>query len=159
MKKIFLLTVVLSIINCQLSTILAQTFTVMSYNCASINDEQNDENNWEHRKAAVVKMLLAEQPDVVGMQEDMVDKETYLREKLLPLYDAVANRRDPVNPEDEACAIFYRTDKFDLVRTNTFRLNETPEVPSQDKNACIVSYVYVREKESGQDYLVFNTHL
>ena len=159
MKKIFLLTVVLSIINCQLSTIVAQTFTVMSYNCASINDEQNDENNWEHRKAAVVKMLLAEQPDVVGVQEDLPDQEAYMREKLSPLYDAVAIRRDPENSENEACTIFYRADKFDMVHTNTFRLNETPEVPSQDKNTCIVSYVYVREKESGQDYLVFNTHL
>lgn len=143
--------------------ISAQTITVMSYNIrSSVKNEQDGENGWENRKAAAVKMLLAEKPDVVGMQEEMPDQEAYFREHLSPLYDGVAISRDPANREDEACAIFYRTDKFDLVRTNTFWLSETPDVPSRGwdgKYKRIVTYVYVRDKESGQLYLVFNTHL
>lgn len=141
----------------------AQTFTVMSYNLrSSTKNMQDGANGWENRKQSAVKMLLAEKPDVVGMQEEMPDQEAYLRKHLSPLYDGVAISRDPANREDEACAIFFRTDKFELVRTNTFWLSETPDVPSRGwdgKYKRIVTYVYVREKESGQLYLVFNTHL
>lgn len=48
------------------------------------------------------------------------------------------------------------------MRTNTFWLSETPSVPSRGwdgKYKRIVTYVHVRDKESGQLYLVFNTHL
>lgn len=141
----------------------AQTVSVMSYNIrSSVKNEQDGENGWEYRKAAAVKMLLAEKPDIVGMQEEMPDQEAYFREHLAPLYDGVAISRDPANREDEACAIFYRTDKFDLVGTNTFWLSETPGVPSRGwdgKYKRIVTYVHVRDKQTGQLYLVFNTHL
>lgn len=146
-----------------LSPILAQSITIMSYNLrSSVKNEQDGVNSWENRKAAAVKMLLAEQPDVVGMQEEMPDQEAYLRQHLTPWYDGVAISRDPNNREDEACAIFFRTDKYELVRTNTFWLSETPDVPSRGwdgKYKRIVTYVHLRDRKSGQLYLVFNTHL
>ena len=162
-KNLLLLIVTLTTFNTPLSTLLAQTINIMSYNIrSSTKNEQDGVNSWENRKQAAVKMLLAERPDVVGMQEEMPDQEAYLREHLAPLYDAVSVSRDPNNREDEACAIFYRTDKFDLVGTNTFWLSETPDVPSRGwdgKYKRIVTYVHVRDKKSGQLYLVFNTHL
>ena len=141
----------------------AQTVTIMSYNLrSSTKNEQDGANGWINRKEAAVKMLLTERPDVVGMQEEMPDQEAYLRKHLSAVYDGVSISRDPANREDEACAIFYDKQKFDLVRTNTFWLSETPDVPSRGwdgKYKRIVTYVHLRDKATGQLYLVFNTHL
>jgi len=162
-KSLFLVMVFLSSFTFHLSPLLAQTINVMSYNIrSSVKNEQDGPNGWVYRKEAAVKMLMAEKPDVVGMQEEMKDQEVFFREQLAPLYDGVAEGRDPGSPSDEACAIFYRTDKYDLVRANTFWLSETPSVPSKGWDAKykrIVTYVFIQDKKSGQQYLVFNTHL
>lgn len=160
MKNKIGLLVVLSTICLSLS---AQTFNVMSYNIrSSAKNEQDGPNGWQYRKEAAVRMLMAEKPDVVGLQEEMKDQEAYFREHLAPLYDGVAEGRDPGSNSDEACAIFYRTDKYELVRANTFWLSETPTVPSKGWDAKykrIVTYVFVKDKKTEQQYLVFNTHL
>lgn len=162
-KSLFLVILFLSPLTTHLAPLSAQTINVMSYNIrSSVKNEQDGIHGWVHRKEAAVRMLLTEKPDVVGMQEEMPDQEAYLREHLSKLYDAVSISRDPDNREDEACAVFYRKDKYDLVRTNTFWLSETPDVPSRGwdgKYKRIVTYVYVRDKKSGQLYLIFNTHL
>lgn len=141
----------------------AQTITVMSYNIrSSTKNEQDGPNGWVHRKEAAVRMLLAENPDIVGMQEEMPDQEEYLREHLAAVYEGVSISRDPEKKADEACSVFYNKTKYDLVRTNTFWLSETPDVPSRGwdgKYKRIVTYVYLSDKKSGQLYLVFNTHL
>ena len=163
MKNRLLLLVILSTFNYQLSTVSSQTINVMSYNIrSSVKNQTDGPNGWEFRKEAAVRMLLTEKPDVVGMQEEMPDQEAYLREHLKSLYDAVSISRDPNNREDEACAIFYNKNKYDLVGTNTFWLSETPSVPSRGwdgKYKRIVTYVHIKDKTTGQLYLVFNTHL
>ena len=163
MKKVLLLLFVLSPLCSCLSLISAQSITVMSYNIrSSTKNEQDGPNGWVYRKEAAVKMLLAEKPDVVGMQEEMPDQEAYLREHLAVLYEAVSISRDPEKRADEACAIFYNKHKYDLVRTNTFWLSETPDIPSRGwdgKYKRIVTYVHLKDKKTGQRYLVFNTHL
>lgn len=163
MNKKFILLVSVLAFNFSISNILAQSITVMSYNIrSSTKNEQDGEHGWVHRKEAAVRMLLAEKPDVVGMQEEMPDQEAYLREHLSSLYDGVSISRDPANREDEACAIFYNKEKYDLIRTNTFWLSETPDVPSRGWDAKykrIVTYVFLKDKKTNQQYLVFNTHL
>lgn len=159
MKRLFFLLTLCGI----MSAMSAETFTTMSYNLrSSAKNEQDGVNSWENRKEAAVKMLLAEKPDVVGMQEEMPDQEAFLRMRLAAVYDAVSISRDPNNRSDEACAIFYNKKKFELVRTNTFWLSETPNVPSRGwdgKYKRIVTYVHLKNIKSGQRYLVFNTHL
>lgn len=141
----------------------AESITVMSYNIrSSTKNEQDGPNGWEFRKEAAVRMLLAEKPDVVGMQEEMPDQEEYLHQHLASLYEGVSISRDPEKKADEACTIFYNKKKYNLVRTNTFWLSETPDVPSRGwdgKYKRIVTYVYVQNKQTGQLFLVFNTHL
>ena len=162
-KNLFLVIVFLSPFTFQISSLSAQTITVMSYNIrSSTKNEQDGPNGWEHRKEAAAKMLLTERPDVVGMQEEMPDQEEFLRERLAAIYEGVSISRDPEKKADEACSVFYNKQKFDLIRTNTFWLSETPNVPSRGwdgKYKRIVTYVHLKDKKSGQPYLVFNTHL
>lgn len=159
MKKIVtLLTAILMAV-----AVSSENINIMSYNIRTSNANEKDGiHGWENRKEAAVKMLLNERPDVVGMQEVMPDQETYFREHLAPTYDGVAKGRDPGTKSDEACAIFYRTDKYELIRTNTFWLSETPDIPSRGWDAKfkrIVTYVFLKDKKTNQQYLVFNTHL
>lgn len=141
----------------------AQSVQVMSYNLrSSAKNEQDGVNSWINRKEAAVKMIMAYQPDVIGFQEEMNDQEAYLREHLSPKYDGVSVSRNPDNKTDEACAIFYRTDLYELIRTNTFWLSETPDVPSKGWDAKynrVVTYVFLRDKKTGLQLLAFNTHL
>ena len=164
MKKcLFLVGLILSPVIFHLSPVSSRTITVMSYNIrSSTKNEQDGIHGWVNRKEAACKMLLTEKPDVVGMQEEMPDQEEFLREHLASLYEGVSISRDPEKKADEACSIFYNKQKFDLVRTNTFWLSETPDIPSRGwdgKYKRIVTYVHIRDKKSGQSYLVFNTHL
>ena len=69
-KKLCILTALFVAFSAQL--LVAQSITVMSYNIrSSTKNEQDGEHGWVHRKEAAVKMLLAEKPDIVGMQEEM----------------------------------------------------------------------------------------
>lgn len=57
---------------------------------------------------------------------------------------------------------FYRKDLYTLVDKGSFWLSETPDEMSIDwGSACyrICSYVVLEEKESGEQFAVFNTHL
>lgn len=159
MKKLIILTLA-SLFSLSLA---AQTLTLMSYNIrTSSANEYDGPNGWELRKAASVKMLRAERPDVVGMQEARPDQDAFFRDNLSDIYDGVSVSRNPDNPVDEACTVWYNKQKFDLVRTNTFWLSETPDVPSKGWDGMynrIVTYLYLRDKQSDQLFLVFNTHL
>ena len=162
-KSLFLVLVFLSPFTFHLLPLSAQTINVMSYNIrSSTKNEQDGPNGWVHRKEAAVKMLMAEKPDVVGMQEEMPDQEEFLREQLAAVYEGVSISRDPEKKADEACSIFYNKLKYDLIRTNTFWLSETPDVPSRGwdgKYKRIVTYVFIKDKKTNRLYLVFNTHL
>ena len=129
----------------------AESITVMSYNIrSSTKNEQDGPNGWELRKEAAVKMLLIERPDVVGMQEEMPDQEEFLREKLAAVYEGVSISRDPEKQADEACSVFNNKTKYDLIRTNTFWLSETPDIPSRGwdgKYKRIVTYVHLKHKK------------
>ena len=74
MKKLIILTLA-SLFSLSLA---AQTLTLMSYNIrTSSANEYDGPNGWELRKAASVKMLRAERPDVVGMQEARPDQDAF----------------------------------------------------------------------------------
>ena len=142
-------------------SLAAQTITLMSFNIRTSTADDGS-NNWEYRKEAAARMLRAEHPDVVGMQEVRPNQEAFFRERLSDMYDGVSVSRDPSNDNDEACTVFYNKQKYDLVRTNTFWLSETPDIPSIGWDGMfnrIVTYLYLRDKQSEQLFLVFNTHL
>ena len=76
-------------------------------------------------------------------------------------YDSVITFRDE-STFSEGCPVFYRTDLYDLIDKGSFWLSETPEKMSKDwDSACyrICSYVILKEKQTGLEFVVFNTHL
>jgi endonuclease/exonuclease/phosphatase family metal-dependent hydrolase len=62
----------------------------------------------------------------------------------------------------EMNSVFFRKDRFDMVRTKTFWLSETPEVPGSMAWGAglprIVTWVELADKNSQEHLYFFNTH-
>ncbi len=119
------------------------------------------DNVWENRREAVVKMILDESPDAIGLQEALSDQLEYL-DRQLPRYRRVGVGRDNGIDEGEFMAIYYNVDKLELVSSKTRWLSETPCRPSLGWDAACrrtVTIARFRVKESGREFVYLNTHL
>ena len=115
---------------------------------------------WDNRKEAIVRMLKSEKADIVGTQEGYLCQIDYVSEHC-PEYSRVGVGRDDGALAGEFCAIFYLSSKYELIEDGNFWLSETPEVPSKgwgEKYFRIVTWARFREKASGREMMVFNTH-
>ncbi len=116
--------------------------------------------SWFYRADLLFETLKEQEPDIIGFQEVSKIHYRYLTNKLIG-YDNIIKYRDK-SPLAESCPIFYSTSKFECIDSGGFWLSETPEKQSKDwGSACyrICSYVILRQKDSGKQLVVFNTHL
>lgn len=102
-------------------------------------------------------------PDSLGVQEINSDWVKNL-EKLLPQYSYYGVKRggDDSEKTSEMNGIFYLTEKYDLVESKTFWISNTPETESKfDGAGCnrTISYVVLKNKQTGFSYIHINTHL
>lgn len=139
----------------------AENFKVMSFNLRVCNSETQDGgNNWKFRRAAVVKMLNEEKPDLLGTQEGIPDMINYIKEGL-PGYEEYGVSREDGQDRGECNAIFWRKDRFDCVEKHTFWLSPTPDVPSLGWDGAykrVVTWVKLYDKVNKEDVYFFNTH-
>ena len=133
---------------------------VLTYNIR-LDTPADGANQWPYRKEKVAGLLLEQQPDIFGVQEALHNQMQDL-EQLLPDYRWYGVGRDDARTSGEYSALFYRSDKYDLMKSGTFWLSETPGIPgSKSWDAAITricSWGYFREKDSGRTFFVFNTH-
>ena len=99
-------------------------------------------------------------PDVIGFQEVQGVHYSYLKD-VMPEYNSIVAYRDN-SIIREGCAIFYRADRFEEIDSGYFWLSETPDVMSKDWGSAhyrICVYVCLRDRNTGKEFIVFNTHL
>ena len=133
---------------------------VITYNIRLSTGNDGD-NSWQYRKQASVNMIRAEKPTLIGFQEMLSDQVNYLLESL-PEYKMIGVGRDDGAKAGEYMAIFYHTDKVELLEWGTFWLSETPDVPSKGwdasyKRTC--TWATFRSLATGTTFAHFNTHL
>ena len=126
---------------------------IMSFN---VRDGEFD------REEIVPQVVADYMPDSVGFQE--CEGTWYLTLKTyLPDYKIIGvGRWTGIKQLGESTAIIYRKDKYKLVDWGTFWLSETPYIPSigWDANyARTCTWAILENKESGEQYAHFNTHL
>lgn len=134
--------------------------TVMSSNVRTYSPSDYFKKSWFYRAGLVRENLQEYLPDIVGFQEVTWLHYGYLQ-KVLDGYDSVITYRDE-SFMSEGCPIFYRSDRFELIDKGSFWLSETPEKMSKDWGAAcyrVCSYVILKEISSGEELVVFNTHL
>ncbi len=133
---------------------------MMSYNLRCISPTDWGKKAWFYRANLVIDDIENEKPGIIGFQESTKWHYKYLVDTLKG-YDSVIQYRDEAF-NSEGCPIFYNTSLYELVDKGSFWLSETPEVMSKSWGAQynrVCSYVILTDKESGEDFVVFNTHL
>ncbi len=141
-------------------TAIAQDLTAMTYNIRYDNPNDNP-NHWGARKDRVVDLIRYYGPDFLGTQEGMPHQVRYL-DSALTNYAFVGISREGGTEQGEFSALFYRDDKFSVLRDSTFWLSPTPtQVASKGWDANlprIVTYALLEERATGRRLWVFNTH-
>jgi endonuclease/exonuclease/phosphatase family metal-dependent hydrolase len=139
---------------------LSQTVTVMSYNIR-MDTKADGVNQWGNRIEKVTDLIKKHNPDLFGVQEALHNQMMDLQNNL-PDYQFVGVGRDDGKEKGEYSAIFYKKDKFEVLKQNTFWLSETPTIPgSKSWDAAItrvVTFAVVKEKSSGKSFIYANTH-
>ena len=136
-----------------------QKFTAMSYNLRF-----NTSEGGAKRMSALASHIKKYSPDILGVQEETPTWRDFLSSELAPKYTRVGEgRRGASDPREsnEATAVYYDTDKFELVHTVTKWLSATPDVPSYIEGAhhrrC-VTFAVLRSKDDGTEFVYANTH-
>ena len=132
---------------------------IISYNIRTLARDGN--NSWQYRKHATKNMLDKHKPDAFGLQEAKMAHLQYI-DSACPQYARVGVGRDDGKTGGEIMAIYYNKERYDLIKSGTFWLSETPEKVSRGWDAACyrtTTWVQLRDKESRQKFFYFNTHL
>lgn len=137
-----------------------QEIKVMSYNIRL--DVKNDgENWWEVRKDKVAALMNYYEADFIGGQEVQHHQLQYLLSKLTT-YSFVGVGRDDGKEAGEYSCIFYRKDKYKVLKQSTFWLSPSPDSVGKGWDAAynrVCSYGLFKDKKTKKKFWVFNAHL
>ena len=115
MKKLFFLLMLAGAVSCGKAP---QELTVLTMNVRYDNPEDG-ENNWRFRRERVGELICSQQVDLLGTQEVLSNQYDDLRAEL-PAYASVGVGREDGARAGEFNAIFYRTERFELLDSGTF---------------------------------------
>ena len=161
MKYIFLLVLFISLAFSQdvLDIIPTQSNFLISYNIRYDN-KWDVENNWSLRKNRICQLLNDYNPSIFGIQEGLLNQVGFI-DSVLIKYDYVGVGRDDGKMKGEFCAIYFDTTRYKIHNNSTFWLSETPDIVSVGWDAAlerICTYGLFEDKNSGDEFWVFNTH-
>ena len=118
-------------------------------------------NGWPNRSSIVGNFIRNEEPDLIGMQEVLFNQYVLL-DSVLKDYSSIGVGRDDGARSGEMCPVFFKKDRFDMVRTITFWLSETPDIPGSKAWGAslprIVTWLELVDKNSHDHLFIFNTH-
>jgi endonuclease/exonuclease/phosphatase family metal-dependent hydrolase len=118
-------------------------------------------NSWEERRPVMHACIHELAPDVMGTQEGVYPQLKDIAADL-PDYDWIGLGRDG-GSRGEFMAIFYRKQRLEPVEFDHFWLSDTPNLIAStnwgNTNRRMTTWVRFRERASGREFYVFNTHL
>lgn len=139
----------------------------VSYKVMTFNDGDNSEK-WNDKVVERAQIINDYKPDVVGMQEiryahanDYYFNGLPTYKTLLTDYTLVFYEKDTDN--HDVPAMYYRTDKFDLVDSGIKWLSDTPDTKGSKftESQYIRAFIWakLKDKVTGETYMFVNTHL
>lgn len=144
----------------ELSNEQSDEITIMSTNVRCYSPEDIFKKSWFYRAHLVIDDINSVKPDIIGFQEVSPLHYNYIVKSMQGYLHEMAYRDDFVL--SEGCPIFYRADKYERIDSGSFWLSNTPDVMSKDWGSAhyrICVYIILRDKVSGKEFVVFNTHL
>ena len=135
------------------------TLNIATYNLR-MNTERDGVNAWPHRRELVKSLVRYHDFDVFATQEGLPDQIADLDG--MAEYAHVGHGRDDGKNAGEHSAIFYKRQRFTLLRAADFWLSQTPDRPSLgwDATCChrIVSWAQLQDRQSGRKFYFFSVH-
>jgi endonuclease/exonuclease/phosphatase family metal-dependent hydrolase len=162
MKKIYIYSIAVLFFGLGISSCRSEKdmVKVMTFNIRYDNPDDSL-NSWTNRSNQVYDFINDEKPDIIGMQEVLLNQYGML-DSVLTNYSSVGVGRDDGSKGGEMNPVFYRKDKFDMVRTITFWLSDSISLPgSKGWGASlprIVTWMELVDKSSHEHFFFFNTH-
>lgn len=102
------------------------SITVASYNLRNANGGDSiNGNGWGQRYPVIAQIVQYHDFDIFGTQECFIHQLKDIKEAL-PGYDYIGVGRDDGKEKGEHSAIFYRTDKFDVIEKGDFGCRKLP---------------------------------
>jgi len=140
--------------------IKAQQITVGTFNIRYDNPRDTG-NLWVNRAPIVSNLIRFHGFDVLGIQEALQNQVDDIS-TALPEYAHYGKGRDDGKDAGEHSVIFYKKDRFKLLKSGDFWLSETPDTPGKgwDATCCnrISSWVYLEDLKTKKQFYAFNVH-
>ncbi|SDD16935.1 endonuclease/exonuclease/phosphatase family protein [Niabella drilacis] len=138
----------------------AQQLKVATFNIR-METSADQGNLWKDRATPVANLIRYHDFDIFGTQEGFKNQLDDISERL-PGYARYGKGRDDGGDKGEHSAVFYKKDRFTLLRSGDFWLSETPGKPGKgwDAKCCnrICSWVYLKDKKTGKKCYFFSVH-
>ena len=158
MKRILLVAILMV---CSV-VVSAQDLYVGTYNIRYKNKDDSIKGNvWTKRCQVMCDQINFESPDVLGMQEVLVEQ-LHDFQRLLDDYSYIGVGRDDGKEAGEYAAIFYKNDRVKLLDSGNFWLNETPDVPKLGWDAAcirICTWGKFKDLRTKKKFYFFNLHM
>ena len=118
-------------------------------------------DRWVRRRVLIQRLLEAEQPVILGVQEALPDQTGFVRHALGESYRSVGYGRN-ANKRGEGCPLVYDGDRLELLEWRQTALSSTPFVPGSttwgNPTPRVVVAATFKERESGVEFRAINTH-
>ena len=142
----------ITLTGCEAVTVTAQSLKVMTYN---ILYDMKKEGRPADCREQIVDTVLSESIDVLGTQETTADHHKYLEQNLTGYSFAVGADEELSN------YIYWKTDKFNLIKKGYFYMSDTPAKKSKydgSNSYRTFTYAILEFKESGEQFLFVSVH-
>jgi endonuclease/exonuclease/phosphatase family metal-dependent hydrolase len=134
---------------------------VMTFNIRYINMGDQGAKAWVNRRDAVAELMQAQQADFIGLQEAFRPMIDHIHARM-PGYGEVGVGRENGKEKGEYAAILYKQKEWQVVKSGTFWLSDTPEVVASttwgNTVTRICTWGLFEHKASQRRFYVFNAH-
>lgn len=162
MKKIYCLILFSFLFVGMIFAATPTTFTVATYNLRNANHGDSiNGNGWGQRSPYIAQLIRFHGFDIFGTQEGLYNQLQEMKQ-MLPGYNYIGKGRDDGKTKGEHSAIFYRTDKFQLLDHGDFWLSKDETKPNLGWDAVCVricTWGKFKEIKSGFVFVYFNLHM
>lgn len=137
---------------CEAVNVKKDFLKVMSYNVLYDMKKEGREANC---RSEMVSTILKEDPDVFGTQENNAEHHKFFTENL-PEYSSCLGAEETLSNY-----IYWKTDKFNLIKKGYFYMSDTPTVRSKYEGSNSYrsfTYVILEIKETGKQFLFVDVH-
>jgi len=147
---------------CCMGKSYSQQLNVGTYNLRYDNaDDSVNGNGWRQRYPVMAKIILFNDLDIFGTQEGLYHMLNNLVDSL-PGYKWIGIGRDDGVQAGEHSAIFYKADKFKLLKQGNFWLSTITDKPNKGWDAVlprICTWGEFEEIKTGFKFYFFNLHM